>query len=651
MDLDDDDAFLYGDAAPPAAPAASAQQSAGATAQPSSSASQTAPSGSDPAQPESKASAAVSASMAASLAAYGIDPSTAVAAENPEDGGVEEEDPQDDDEDSDSDDEDDVKLVFSGQAQRLDLRKPQTAPSNVIGIGKWAHTSTGTAAPPAASPAAPATPRAAPPTANQTTEYTPTSRPGQTPAAQTVPNSNPPIPPAGDGSTTPNLATPQPSSLIPASEGQNLGLPPSTLPPVHANGYKIDPENPSGIIPSTGTSTYDIDLAQFEGSGQPWRRPGSDLQDWFNFGFDETSYPRFLRYRREMELGRSAMMNLPMGAMTPEVAQLLHLPNPMMAMTMGQMGQMPNMAQMAQMGQMGQMNMAQMAQMGFNPQQMQQMQQMGGFGMGMEGMGQQPQQQHQQQQQQQHPSQQQQQNQPRNVAQRTPLPEAGELVKQEEGVDNNAGAAGAVTDPRGQTAMRGGPAGRGVAMRGRGGAIPSGPRAGVNLPVNIPKGPKAGRFKDKDRVENSTSDLNYGDDETSYSAAPSSAVGAGGKTGGGSRSVSPSRSERRERSRRYRERSYDEGYDSRDSRRSRSRSRSASPRRDRERERSSRRSSRKDDEEHEYDSRDRERGERRKEKDARESRREKRKREEGAGAGNGALGPGGWESDEETRSR
>lgn len=50
MDLDDDDAFLYGDAAPPAAPAASAQQSAGATAQPSSSASQTAPSGSDPAR-------------------------------------------------------------------------------------------------------------------------------------------------------------------------------------------------------------------------------------------------------------------------------------------------------------------------------------------------------------------------------------------------------------------------------------------------------------------------------------------------------------------------------------------------------------------------------------------------------------------------
>jgi pre-mRNA 3'-end-processing factor FIP1 len=88
-------------------------------------------------------------------------------AETPlEDGGVEEEDEEEAEEDSD-DDEDDVKLVFSGQAGRaLDLRwvsllyqkgclasfadqhrKPQQQPSNVIGIGKWAHTSTGQAAP------------------------------------------------------------------------------------------------------------------------------------------------------------------------------------------------------------------------------------------------------------------------------------------------------------------------------------------------------------------------------------------------------------------------------------------------------------------------------------------------------------------------
>lgn len=71
----------------------------------------------------------------------------------------------------------------------------------------------------------------------------------------------------------------------------------------------MDPSHPSGIIPSSGNSVYDIDLAQFEGSGQPWRRPGSDLSDWFNFGFDEVSFPKFLRFRAEMEAGRNAMVS------------------------------------------------------------------------------------------------------------------------------------------------------------------------------------------------------------------------------------------------------------------------------------------------------------------------------------------------------
>jgi pre-mRNA 3'-end-processing factor FIP1 len=65
-----------------------------------------------------------------SLAAYGIDPTQAVVApiDNPEDGGVEEEDKEDgeeeddDDEDDSEDDEDDVKIDFTGGARVLDLR-------------------------------------------------------------------------------------------------------------------------------------------------------------------------------------------------------------------------------------------------------------------------------------------------------------------------------------------------------------------------------------------------------------------------------------------------------------------------------------------------------------------------------------------------
>lgn len=90
----------------------------------------------------------------------------------------------------------------------------------------------------------------------------------------------------------------------------SIHLPPSSLPPVTAAASHphIDPTNPSGIIPSTGQSVYEIDLNQFETSGQPWRRPGSDLSDWFNFGFDEVSFPKFLRFRAEMEAGRQALV-------------------------------------------------------------------------------------------------------------------------------------------------------------------------------------------------------------------------------------------------------------------------------------------------------------------------------------------------------
>jgi len=53
------------------------------------------------------------------LAAYGIDPTSAVVEQAPEDGPVEEEDMEDE---SDSDDEDDIKLVLTGPGNRMDLR-------------------------------------------------------------------------------------------------------------------------------------------------------------------------------------------------------------------------------------------------------------------------------------------------------------------------------------------------------------------------------------------------------------------------------------------------------------------------------------------------------------------------------------------------
>lgn len=142
------------------------------------------------------------------------------------------------------------------------------------------------------------------------TDYTPAPRPGApaTTTAATNQHGHTPLP----------SATAQPSDMhshphqSASGPPTHAALPHSSLAPQLApsSDAKIDPSNPTGIIPSTGTSVYDIDVAQFEGSGQMWRRPGSDISDWFNYGFDEVTYPRFLKYRQEMEQGRAALVSI-----------------------------------------------------------------------------------------------------------------------------------------------------------------------------------------------------------------------------------------------------------------------------------------------------------------------------------------------------
>ncbi|KAL1409459.1 Cleavage polyadenylation factor subunit fip1 [Vanrija albida] len=634
MDMDDDDSFLYGDQSPTPKPAA---------------------------ELPGKTSNGISDSMAASLAAYGINPSVSVAEEKvveevPEDGGVEEEGEDDDDDESDSDD-DDIKIVFAGASQHtLDLRKPQQPKSNVIGIGKWAHTSTGATAA-AVSPikstptkAAAASGAAAAPDA--LTDYTPAARPGQAttsaaPQAGSYDGAQSQVIVAGNG--------PPPTTQLPHSTLAVQTVPSSTAP--------IDPTNPTGIIPSTGTSVYDVDTAQFEGSGQMWRRPGSDISDWFNYGFDEVTYPKFLKFRQEMEQGARALASLgPMGQITPDVAQMLHVqmaPNPQ------------------QLQQMQQMQM--MAMQGMDPAAMfamQNAQNMQGGGMGMGMMGNAMQQQAMQQGLQ-------------RPGQQGQVPQ----VKNEEGGGDGAGESQGEIPQQAQVppAMLPGRGGHvaargrgGVPLRGRGG-VPVGPRAAV-LAGNIPKGPKAGRFKDKDRVAESAAagtSLDYGDDPYGAGSGP-------GSHHERSRSASPARSEYRERERRerYEERDHrDDRYEERDryGERDRDRSERSSSRRDyddrheegsegeyderggggdrygeRERDRNA------DDRYGERDDRYGEREDRYGERDdrygassdRRSSRRDKRKRDdEGSGtpasgaSGKGALGPDGWESGEEEEQR
>jgi hypothetical protein len=57
---------------------------------------------------------------------------------------------------------------------------------------------------------------------------------------------------------------------------------------------ELDPSEQSLMLPpdtvdgEPGPLIYHVDPSEFE--EKPWRRPGSDLTDWFNYGFNEESW-------------------------------------------------------------------------------------------------------------------------------------------------------------------------------------------------------------------------------------------------------------------------------------------------------------------------------------------------------------------------
>ena len=134
-----------------------------------------------------------------------------------------------------------------------------------------------------------------------TTEYTPRERgtPAKPPAAQ---------PPA---TSTPTPTTPWPvstpsASATPAAAASPVpdvkpkiedGVDPSTLPPVPAppSHPTIDP-TATGML--EGRPIFEVDMAAL--AEKAWRRPGSDISDWFNYGFDEISWEAYCYRRREL---------------------------------------------------------------------------------------------------------------------------------------------------------------------------------------------------------------------------------------------------------------------------------------------------------------------------------------------------------------
>lgn len=109
----------------------------------------------------------------------------------------------------------------------------------------------------------------------------------------------PPTPPAAVAPPT-IPAQKEPEKDVPsaaAEEPQKSAVDPSTLPvvtaPPSAPKFELNKE---GNL--DGRSIYEIDIASLE--NKAWRRPGSDLSDWFNYGFDEISWEAYAARRRDL---------------------------------------------------------------------------------------------------------------------------------------------------------------------------------------------------------------------------------------------------------------------------------------------------------------------------------------------------------------
>lgn len=95
----------------------------------------------------------------------------------------------------------------------------------------------------------------------------------------------------------------QPSAAQAEISSNNLnvsldnGVDPNTLPPVKAppSHPEIDPATP-GML--DGRAIFEVDIAAM--ADKPWRRAGSDISDWFNYGFDELSWEAYCYRRREL---------------------------------------------------------------------------------------------------------------------------------------------------------------------------------------------------------------------------------------------------------------------------------------------------------------------------------------------------------------
>ncbi|TEB38545.1 hypothetical protein FA13DRAFT_1808492 [Coprinellus micaceus] len=314
--------------------------------------------------------------------------------------GEEEEEVVEEEEEEEESDDDDIEIVTEAPARSLDFR--QNRPSTTSRI------------PPGAPPiGAPTQPRAQALAAALTTEYSPLSRGAPAPSAsatsissQVAPPSTPSHQQTSVSTTTtplpqPHLQTPQlaqqqvptqqvtPGQLQQAltdgteqpQQVQDEGPDPSTLPPVKAppSHPDVDP-NEAGVY--NGQSILDFDLNSL--ADKPWRRPGNDLSDWFNYGFDEISWEAYCYRRRDLgDMAHVLKTNIiNFAAMSED--QITALPSDMRGMVITSANNMMNQASAAQQAMM----VDPMSGMNMGPNMGPNMNNMNAMGMGVGGMGQ-----------------------------------------------------------------------------------------------------------------------------------------------------------------------------------------------------------------------------------------------------------------------
>ncbi|CAE6343244.1 unnamed protein product [Rhizoctonia solani] len=234
----------------------------------------------------------------------------------------EENDDQDAEEEGDSeeeeDSEDDIEIITEAPTRSIDFR---------------ASRPNGPAVQAPRAPPAPIRP------VHLTTEYTPKARPTDTvPGNVGLPSSD---------FSQPSQSTPQPQQSpqslnqmqLPPQNQADLLPDPVRAPPSHPT---IDPSAPGMmVVPGTLQSrpVWEVDLESL--SAKSWRRPGANISDWFNYGFDEISWETYCMTRKKLgETASGLKANALEVAGLPE-DQFLNLPPEMRSVVLGTAAMLP----------------------------------------------------------------------------------------------------------------------------------------------------------------------------------------------------------------------------------------------------------------------------------------------------------------------